>query len=164
MKRLVLIGVLALSLFLITGLAYAEEKLAYVDLGQLFDGYEKTKEYDQILGDKQQTYEKDRQEKLDEVKKFQEKLGLLSEDERESQKSELEDKIAKLQEFDRSATQDLRKRRDEKVQEIFKDINEAIGVYVKKEGLTLIFDRRALVYENKSLDVTEQVLGTLNKK
>ena len=96
--------------------------------------------------------------------KLQEKLSLLSEEERESRKSELEDKIGKLQEFDRNQTQDLRKQRDDKVQEIFKDINKAISTYAKKQGITLVFDKRALVYENKKLDITKQVLKILNKR
>jgi len=163
MKSLALIGIVGLSLFLVTGSAYAEDKLAYVDLGQVFDEYSKTKEYDKVLDKKQKAYEKDREKQLDEVKKLQEKLSLLSEEERETRKGELQDKITKLQEYDRSSTQDLRKQRDEKVQEIFKDIKKAIEDYAKEEKITFVFDKRALVYDNESLNITPQVLKILNK-
>ena len=163
MKRLTLTGVLILSLFLITGVAYTEQKLAYVDLSQLFDEYKKTKEYDKILEKKQKAYEEQREQKLSEVKKLQEKLSLLSEEEREKQKSSIEDKITRLQEFDRNSTQDLRKQRDEKVQEIFKDIRKAIGDYAKKQKVALVFDKRGLAYEVADLDITAQVLKILNK-
>jgi outer membrane protein len=162
-RGLVILGV-ALGLFLITTLVYAEEKLAYVNFAEIFAEYSKTKAYDKVLEKKQKDYEKQRETKVDEVKKLQEKLGLLSEVERESRKGDLEDKISKLQEFDRSATQDLRKERDEKVQEIFKNIQNAIKTYAKKEGMTLVFDKRALVYETESLDITNQILKILNKK
>ena len=164
MKKLVLVGIVCLSLFLITGLAYAEEKLAYVNFAQLFTEYSKTKAYDTALEKKQKDFEKEREEKVNEVKKMQEKLSLLSEAERESRKGDLEDKIAQLQEFDRSATQDLRKERDDKAQEIFKNIQDVIKTYAQKEGITLVFDKRSLVYETKSLDITDQVLKILNKK
>ncbi len=163
MKRLASIGILALSLFLITGSAYAEEKLAYVDLSQLFDGYDKAKEYDKILDKEQKVYEKEREAKLEEVKKLQERLSLLSEEERQAQRSKLEEKITQLQEFDRSSTQDLRKHRDEKVQEIFKDINDIIDNYAKKQGITFVLDKRALIYINNNLDITKQILKILNK-
>jgi outer membrane protein len=163
MKRLTLMSVVALSLFLITGLAYAEEKFAYVDLGRVFDDYKKTKEYDKVLETGQKGYEKEREKKLDEVKKLQEKLSLLSQEERESRNSELQDKIKQLQEFDRNSTQDLRKQRDEKVQDIFKDIQKAIDEYAQKEKLTFVFDKRALVYDNKNFDITGQVLKILNR-
>ena len=162
MGRLILMGVLVLSLLFITGTAYAEDKFAYVDLAQVFDQYSKTKEYDKTLEKKQKAYEQAREKRLDEVKKLQEKLSLLSEEERESRMGELEDKITKLQEFDRSSTQDLRKQRDEKVKEIFQDINNTIKTYAKKQGITLAFDKRALAYENKNLDITDEVLKILN--
>ena len=163
MKRLVLTGLVVLSLFLITELAYAQEKLAYVDLGRVFDEYKKTQEYDKILEKKQKAYEEEREKKLDEVKKLQEKLSLLSEEERESRKSDLEKKISQLQEFDRSSTQDLRKQRDDKVQVLFKDISKAIETYARKSGIALVFDKRGLAYEAKNLDITAQVLKILNK-
>jgi outer membrane protein len=163
MRGLALIGVLALSLFLIAGFAYAEEKLAYVDLSQVFDEYDKTKEYDKILDKEQKAYEKNREKKLADVKRLQEKLSLLSEEERQARKSDLEKKITQLQEFDRSSTQDLRKHRDEKVQEIFKDINDIIDNYARKQGITFVFDKRALIYVNNGLDITEQILKILNK-
>ena len=162
-KGLVILAV-ALGLFFMTTLVYAEGKLNYLDLGRIFDEYSKTKQFDKILEKKQKAYEKDRENQLDEVKKLQEKLSLLSEEEREAQKSNLQDKITKLQEFDRSSTQDLRKQRDEKVQEIFKDIKQAIETYAKKEGITLVFDKRALVYENENLNITNQVLKIINKE
>jgi len=154
----------ALGLFFMTTLVYAEGKFAYVDFGRVFDEYSKTKEYDKVLGTQQEAYEKEREGKVNEVKKLQEKLSLLSEEERNARKSELEDKIAQLQEFDRSSTQDLRKQRDEKAQEIFKDIKDTINVYAQKEGITFVFDGRALIFGDKSSDITEKVLNILNKK
>ncbi|MFC1658466.1 OmpH family outer membrane protein [Candidatus Omnitrophota bacterium] len=161
-KLLVLVAVTGLCFTVVS--AYAAEKIGVVELLKVFDEYSKTKEYDKVLEKKQEDYQKARDEKLDGVKKLQEKLSLLSEEERESRKSELEDQISKLQAFDRDQTQDLRKQRDDKVQEIFKDINKAIENYAKKQGFTLILDKRALVYESKSLDITAEILKILNKK
>jgi outer membrane protein len=166
MRRFVLVLAVCLGLFLITDLAYSEDKSAYVDLGRVFDEYSKTQEYDKVLNQKQKAYEQERETKLEEVKKLQEKLSLLSDEEKESRKSDLEGKISQLQEFDRSSTQDLRKNRDEKIKEIFKDINQKIEDYAKKQGLTFVFDSRALIYvdkANKSLDITDNIIKELNK-
>ena len=163
MKKLVLAGIMALSLLLITGVVYAEEKSAYVDLGKIFDQYNKTKEYDKILNKEQKDYEDTREDKLEEVRKLQEKISLLSDEEKEVKKGDLEAKITQLQEFDRDKTQDLRKKRDEKVQEIFKDINEAIEAYAKKQGIGFVFDSRALIYIDKSLEISDKILKEINK-
>ena len=161
-KRLIIL-VVALGFLFSVSFAFAEEKIGCVDLGQVFERYKKAKEYDKLLEQKQKAYQKEREGKLEEVKKFQEKLGLLSEEEREARRSELEDKITQIQEFDRSKTQDLRKQRDEKIREIFDDIKKTIEDYAKKEKFTLIFDKRALVYGDDSLDITDQISKSLNK-
>ncbi|MBU0548779.1 MAG: OmpH family outer membrane protein [Candidatus Omnitrophica bacterium] len=163
MKKLSLMAVVVLGLFLVSGMAYAEEKYTYVDLGKVFDEYKKTKEYDKVLEAKQKDFEKKRETMVGGVKELQEKMSLLSEEEREARKGELEDKIAKLQEFDRNETQDLRKQRDEKVQEIFKDIKGSIDNYSKKQGISLVFDQRALVFHLEQMDITEAILSDLNK-
>ena len=162
LRRVAVLAVVGLIFTAVS--AYAADKIGVVELLKVFDEYGKTKEYDKVLEKKQEDYQKARDAKLEDVKKLQEKLSLLSEEERESRKSELEGKITKLQEFDRDQTQDLRKQRDDKVQEIFKDINKAIEDYSKKQGFTLVLDKRALVYENNSLDITEEILKILNKK
>jgi outer membrane protein len=152
-----------LGLFFTGTLAYAEEKLAYVDLSKVFEEYKKTKEYDKILEKKQKEYEKQRESKVNDVKELQEKLSLLSDEEKKARRSELEEKIAQLQEFDRNVTQDLRKQRDEKVQDIFSDIKKTIDNYAKRQGLSFVFDKRALIYYKENLDITDKILSTLNK-
>jgi len=145
-----------------SSLVYAE-KLGYVDLGRLFDEYNKTKDYDKDLEAKQKSYEAERENKVNEIKQLQDKLDLLADKEKEAQKKELDYKIKSLQDFDRDKTQDLRKQRDERMKEILKDIESAISQYAKKEGYTLVFNDRVLVYQDKSLDITDKVLEVLQK-
>ncbi|MCM8792132.1 MAG: OmpH family outer membrane protein [Candidatus Omnitrophica bacterium] len=156
------IVLIVLSMFFITSLAYAQ-KLGYVDLRRLFEEYNKTKDYDKILEDKQKTYESERESKVKDIKQLQDKIDLLSDKEKEPKKKELDAKIKALQEFDRYQTQDLRREKDEKMREILKDIESAISEYAKKGNYTLVFNDRVLVYQDKSLDITDEVLEILQK-
>jgi len=161
MKRgfAVMVGVVFLAICA-TG-AFAADKLAYVDLSRLFDEYEKTKAYDKILEGKQMTYEKDREKNVDEVKKMQDKMSLLSDKEKEAKKGDLENKIKELQEFDRVQQTDLRKERDEKMKEILKDIENAVSAYSKANSYTMVFNDRVLVYQEKTMDITDGVIKIL---
>jgi outer membrane protein len=145
------------------GLAYAAEKFAYVDLTKIFSEYSKTKDYDKVLGDKQSSYETERDKMVNDIKQFQDKMNLLSDKEKEAKKTDLETKIKNLQDFDRQKQTDLRKEQDEKMKELLKDINEAIKQYAEKEGYTLVFNDRVLVYQDKSLDITEKIVDIVNK-
>jgi outer membrane protein len=150
-------------LALLTGYARAAEKFAYVDLSRIFSEYNKTKDYDKVLSDKTTVYESERDKKVSDVKQLQEKLNLLSDKEKESRRGELEGKVKTLQEFDRSKQTDLRKEQDEKMKEILKDIEETVKQYAQKEGYVLVFNNRVLVYETKSMDITDEIVKLLNK-
>jgi len=157
----ILLGVF-FGLTVITGVAFAADKFAYVDLSRLFSEYGKTKDYDKALTEKQNVYEADRTKKVGDVKQFQEKLNLLSDKEKESKQADLQLKVKTLQEYDRQKQTDLRKEQDEKMKEILKDIEDAVKKYSEKEGYTMVFNDRVLVYQSKSLDITDKIAVILN--
>jgi outer membrane protein len=156
------------ALFIWTALSfplpsYAAEKLGYVDLSRLFDEYGKTKDYDKVLEEKQKLYESERDAKVKEIKGLQDKYNLLSEKEKEKQRDSLEKKVQSYQQSDQQKQTDLRKERDEKIKEILKDIEEAIRQYAEKENYTFVFNDRVLVYQDKSLDITDKISDILAK-
>jgi Skp family chaperone for outer membrane proteins len=155
---------MVLGVVLWSGLCLAAEKMAYVDLSRIFSEYNKTKEYDKVLTDKEKIYTEEREKKATEVKGFQDKLSLLTEKEQEAKKSELDAKVKALQEYDRQRQTDLRKEQDEKMKEIMKDIEEAVKTYSIKEGYTLVFNERVLIYQSKNLDITDKIISILNGK
>lgn len=161
MKRgLVLIASLMFS-FLFLGVGLAAEKIGTVDVGKLFDEYQKTKEYDKNLEQKANAYEKDRDAKISEIKQLQDKLGLLADSEKEKKQKELEDKVKSAREFTLTKESELKKERDDRLKEVLKNIEDAVGAYAKKEGYTMIFNDRVFVYNNKASDITDKVLEAL---
>lgn len=145
------------------GLASAADKLAYVDLSRLFSEYKKTADYDKVLTEKEGAYNTERETRVGDIKQMQDKMNLLSDKEKQEKKAELESKIKVLQDFDRQKTTDLRKDQDEKMKEILKDIEAAVKQYAEKEGYTIVFNDRVLVYQTKNMDITDKVVEILNK-
>lgn len=158
----VLCGIVFGVMILLTA-ANAADKFAYTDLSRIFSEYGKTKEYDKVLTDKENAYNGERNKKTEEVKQLQDKLNLLSDKEKEAKKADLEAKIKSLQDFDRERQTDLRKEQDEKMKVILKDIEEAVKQYAEKEGYSLVFNDRVLVYQAKNLDITDKIVEILNK-
>jgi outer membrane protein len=152
-----------LSFVLFLGAAQAAEKFGYVDLSRSFSEYGKTKDYDKTLGDKENAYKAELDKKVAEIKQLQDKMNLLSDKEKDAKKTDLETKVKVLQDFDRQKQADLRKEQDEKMKEILKDIEEAVKKYSEKEGYTMVFNDRVLVYQVKDMDITDKILEILNK-
>jgi outer membrane protein len=151
------------SLVLFAASAQAADKLGYIDLSRTFSEYNKTKGYDQTLSDKEKVYTTERDKKVADLKSFQDKLNLLNDKEREAKKGELAAKVKTFQDYDQQKQADLRKEQEEKMKEILGDIQAAVKKYAEKEGFTLVFNDRVLVYQTKAMDITSQVIEILNK-
>lgn len=162
-KTVFILAVLFFASVVLTGISFAADKFAYVDLSRIFSEYKKTKEYDKALGDKEQLYTTERDKKLAEIKDLQNKINLLSSKEKEAKKTDVENKVKDLQEYDRQKQTDLRKEQDEKMKEILKDIEEAVKQYASKEGYAMVFNDRVLVYQDKTLDITDKIVEILSK-
>jgi outer membrane protein len=162
-KAALALGIAFFVSTMLTGAALAADKFGYIDLSKAFSEYKKTKEYDKALGDKEQVYTAERDKKVNELKALQDKLNLLSDKEKESKKADLDTKVKDFQEFDRQKQTDLRKEQDEKMKELLKDIEDAVKVYAEKEGYTMVFNDRVLVYQNKSMEITDKIIEILNK-
>ena len=163
-KRFVLAIVFVFaSLFLMRAAMAADLKIGYVDLSVLFDGYSKTQEFDKALTDKQKAYEADISGKAKEVKDLQDKFNLLSDAEKEKKKDELQSKVQSLQQYDQQKQSELLKDRDARLKEILTDIEEAVKQYAQKEGYSMIINDRVLIYQDKSLNITDKIAEILSK-
>ncbi len=158
-KLIVVLAGLFCGLFL--GSAFAAEKIGTVDVGKLFDEYQKTKEYDKNLEQKVSVYEKDRDTKVSEIKQLQDKLSLLADAEKEKKQKDLEDRVKSVKEFTFNKESELKKERDDKLKEVVKDIESAVAQYAQKEGYTMVFNDRVFVYNSKANDITDKVLTQL---
>jgi len=163
-RALLAVWGMVVGMFVFTGVVSAADyKFAYVDITRVFSDYNKTKEYDKLLGSKEDGYTKDREKRVAEIKQYQDKLSLLSDKEKAAKKTEFESKLKVLQDFDREKQTDLRKEQDDKMKEILKDIEDVVKKYAEKEGVTFVFNDRVLVYQDKKLDISDKIIEELNK-
>ncbi len=165
MKRIgVALCGIVVSFLVFSGIAHAEEKFAYIDLSRTFSEYGKTKDYDKKLTDKENSYVAERDKKIGEFNAYKDKLALLSDKDRESKRNEFESKAKVLKDFVTQKETDLRKEQEDKMKDILTDIQNAVKEYSEKEGITFVLNDRVLVYQNKSFDITEEVIKILNKR
>lgn len=164
MKRLVMLFCgLVLASFALIKTAEAADKFAYLDLSRAFGDYYKTKDYDKALTAKEDSYIAERDRKLADFNSLKDKFSLLSDKDRDNKKGELENKAKAVKDFVTQKEGDLRKEQEEKMKEILKDIELAVKAYSEKEGYSMVFNERVLVYQNKSMDITDTIIAILNK-
>lgn len=139
-------------------------KIAYMDLGKIFDEYNKTKDLDKQLTGKGDAKQTEREKMVTEIKKLKDEMDLMSDKGKEAKQAAIDDKIKKLQDFDRETRDGLRKERDDMARTILKEIKDVIDNMGKKEGYSLILDSRAILYGTEGDDLTNEILKALNDK
>jgi outer membrane protein len=142
----------------------AEIKIGYLDVAKVFDEYKKTKEQDATLEAQAKLKQGERDKLVSEITRFRDELELLSEKGKQDKQSVIDEKVKKLQEYDTVTRNDLRKKRDDMVADILKEIDAVVQDYGKKQGYDIILNDKVIVYKKDNLDVTADILKTLNSQ
>ena len=144
--------------------AVGKERFATVDIGKVFDEYEKTKKYDQEFQTEGRLKQEERDAIVHEVRRLRDEQALLSEDARSEKQATIDSKLKELENFDGDVRQTLGEKRNQAVREVFQDIENVLMQYGERKGYDIIFNDRALLYRNKQYDVTADVIKELGDR
>ena len=146
-----------------TGISLADGlKIGYVELGKVFDGYQKTKEFDAVLQSEGETFQKQRDQMVQKIQDAQTKLDLMSDSQKASMEADIEKQKNDVIAFDKDKRAELGKRRDDKVREILAEIQTVVAGIAKKEGYTYVVNDRVMVYGDPQYNLTDEALKALN--
>lgn len=148
------------TLFIAT--ACAADKFGYVDVLRVASEYSKTKNYNKKLEEKKTAYQSEVDKKGNEIKQLEEKINLLNEKEKETKKTELQEKYKTFETLVQQKQLDLRKQDLENTKEVVDDIKKTIKDFAEKKGYTFVFDERILLYTTKGMDISDQIISDLN--
>jgi len=154
----------SLSLAAVNMAHAAEGKIVYMDLGKVFDEYNKTKDLDKQLEVKSSAKQGERDKLVAEIKKIKDELDLAADKDKAKKQAAVEEKLKKLQDFDRESRDGLRKDRDDMARTILKEIKDSIDEIAKKEGYAYILDSRAVLFGGDANNLTDRVIKILNDK
>ena len=144
--------------------AVEKGKFAVVDIGKLFDEYEKTKKFDQEFQSQGKAKQEERDAIVHEIRKLRDEQALLSEEARHQKQGAIDAKMKDLDGFDEQTRKALADKRNEAVKSVFQDIENTMKQYGERKGYDFIFNDRALLYSNKGFDITADILKELNQK
>jgi outer membrane protein len=176
------------ALFLLVGTsAFAQYRIATVDLGRVFTNYWKTKQAQTAIDDHRMDIEKTGKEMLTTFNKakgdYQKMLDsvndpAVSSEERDRRKKAAEDKLKDirdqqdaLQQFDRGATTSLDEQLKRTRDNIVSDIRIAVTAKAKTDGYTMVIDTAAQSINQTPVilycvpgdnDITEAVIKQIN--
>ena len=165
----------------LAGSAFAQGRIATIDLNKAFNGYWKKKDAEALLKDQQTDMEKELKAMSDDYKKINEAYSKLldsasdpavSGDEKDKRKGQADDKLKQLKEkqdqytaFKNRAEMDLAERRKSVISRIISEIRNVVSAEAKKQNYALVMDsgdEAAVVYSNSENDITQVIIKQLN--
>ena len=163
MKAVKVLGLAVLFGIMATGVSLAADlRIAYVDLSKVFDGYQKTKEFDAVLQSEGEAFQKERDGMIQKIQDAQSKLDLMKDSEKASMEADIEKQKNDVVAYDKEKRTELAKKRDDKVREILTEIQGIVSELAKREGYTYVLNDRVMIYGDSQFDVTDEVLKSLN--
>ena len=180
--KLIRTALLAATLLsLVSVPAFAQTKVATVDMKKLFNGYWKTKEAQSLLEKSKSDLRKDLKEMADNLEKSQTAYKQLldqandpaiSADERDKRKSAATDKAKEinsakvaLEQYQRQAESTLADKSQRMSSNLVGEIQKAVAAQAKVGGYSLTLNSASLevvVFSDATIDITEPVLAQLN--
>lgn len=157
------LGLMLMGAMLFSANAFAGT-IAYVDVAEVFDNYQKTKDQDLALKNIGEQKEKERAALVKSIRQLEDEMSLLAKETRQQKQEQLIEKKRQLEDFDREIRRQLGESREKVVREIFQDIDATIAEYGKTKGYDFILNDRVLLYRNQSLNITKAILEVLMKK
>lgn len=163
MKALKVLGFAVVFAVMSTGMSLAADlKIAYVDLSKVFDGYQKTKEFDAVLQSEGESFQKERDAMVQKIQDAQSKLDLMKDSEKAAMQADIEKQKNDVVAYDKEKRTELAKRRDDKVREILTEIQGIVSDMAKKDGYTYVLNDRVMIYGDPQANITDEVLKNLN--
>lgn len=169
------IKTIILALFFLFGIVANSicQKYAFVDTKYILSKMSSYKEAQKKLDDVAEKWQKEIEQKLEEIntknKKLQQELIILPTDEKNkkiAEIKELEEAVKELQKKRFGVKGDLLKKRKELIEPIQDEIYKAIKALAKEKGYDFIMDKGTnsnILFTNPKYDKSEQILRKIKK-
>jgi outer membrane protein len=153
--------------------ASADLKIGFINVEEIFHSYQGTKDAQDKFDKEVAKWEQDASAKQKEIKDLKDQLDkqslLLSSERKAEIEAKLKQKMTEYQEFLQTKfgqKGEVLSKNEELTKPIIEKINKIIQKIAKEENYDYIMDARAggVIYGKPAFDLTERVLGILNKE
>lgn len=147
--------------------AYGQEgKIGFVDVGQVFEKYQKTQDLNTKMQQERKEKIAERKVMVEEINKLKDEADLLRDDAKKKKEELVDEKVKALYQFEERVKREAMQKQVKLQEEILVGIEEAIEEVAKSEGYDIIFaiTEEDIGYHADRLDLTEAVVKLLNKR
>ena len=147
-----------------------QEKIAYVDVEEIYKEYNKAKEAEQEMSMQSQKMSMEIEELRasfqQKVQEYQSSSSALSDKDKQQKEQELMREQQEIQQRQQMARQLMQEESKNKMDKIDEDIESFISEYANSNGFTLVLgtssQTKSVLYADNSKDITGEIIESLN--
>ena len=156
-----------LFLILITGNAYTQENLAFINIDKVLNdsnyGKSLLKEVKLVNEKNIKILQEKEIEISNEDKELQAKKNIYSETEFQAELIKFKNKLESYSKLKNDMVEDIEKRRDKILNNFFLEINPIIENYMSENSIDILFEQKNVYIGINNLDITDDIIEQLNK-
>ena len=163
-----IIIVTSLILFIINPIKAIDLKIAYIDTDKILNeskaGINIKKQLDAINKKNISKFEKIETELIEEEKKISQQKNILSNEELEKKIKVLKEKVVKFNNDVKKNKNYLVQKNKNATEKILSSLNSILSDYASKNSIQIILQKRHIAIGRDDLDITSEILDTINVK
>ena len=167
MKHLVKIFVVTFLVFICTN-SFAEQKIAYIDMKFILNNSKAGKGAQDFL---QKSFTENQKKFSDEEKALKKeeadllaKKTILSKEEYQKKTDDLRKKVIDYQSNRRTSLEKITTQRAQARQQLLEKIDPILNAYIKKNDISLVFDKKTIFAGQTELEITNAIIEELDKE
>ena len=155
-------------LFILIGTSNAKENIRFININYIVNNSEAGKTLNKIIENKTKKITSELNnlgKKIEDKKnKIIAQKNILKKDEYEKLVKNYEDEVKKFNNFRLKKNDDFNKYRLNSQKKIIEALNPLITAFLKKESVQILLQKEQIIFGDKELDITEEILELFNEK
>ena len=155
-------------LFFLIGVSNANENIRFININYILNNSEVGKTLNKTIENKSKKIKSELNDLGKKIEEKKEKIisqkNILKKDEYEKLVKNYEDEIKKFNNIRLKKNEDFNKYRMNSQKKIIEALNPLITAFLKKESVEILLQKEQIIFGDKKLDITEEILKIFNDK
>tara|TARA_B100000900_G_scaffold375349_1_gene357293 strand:- start:90 stop:608 length:519 start_codon:yes stop_codon:yes gene_type:complete len=155
-------------IFLFIGLSNANENIRFIDINYIVNNSEAGKALNKIVENKSKKISAELNDMGKKIENKKEKIisqkNILKKDEYEKLVKDYDEEVKKYNIIRKKKNEDFNEFRINSQKKIIETLNPIITSYLKKQSVQILLQKEQIIFADKKLDITEEILKVFNNK
>tara|TARA_B100002052_G_C15689718_1_gene510091 strand:+ start:48 stop:566 length:519 start_codon:yes stop_codon:yes gene_type:complete len=155
-------------LFFLIGISNAKENIRFININYIINNSEAGKTLNKIIENKSKKIESELNDLGKKIKTKKEKIisqkNILKKEEYEKLVKNYENEVKKFNNIRIKKNEDFNQYRINSQKKIIEVLNPLITAFLKKESVQILLQKEQIIFGDKELDITDEILKIFNDK